>query len=75
MKAKSLTLIIIAVIFLVGCVGAFVPAFQMEGFTAFIKAITPCMITLYTSIGVSAVVDKVKEKKCEEDRSKYHGGD
>ena len=66
-KAKTLTLVIIAVVFVVGCIGAFVPTFQMEGFTAFVKAITPCMVTLYTSIGVSAVVDKVKEKKCVEE--------
>lgn len=63
-KAKNLTLIIITVAFIVGCVGAFLPSFNMEGFISFIKAGTPSIVTLFTSIGVSSVVDKVKENKC-----------
>ena len=58
--AKKITLIIFTLVFVVGCIGAFVPTFQMEGFIAFIKVFTPTFITLLTSIGVSRVTDKIK---------------
>lgn len=61
--AKKITLIIFTLVFVVGCIGAFVPTFQMEGFIAFIKVFTPTFITLLTSIGASAITDKIKAEK------------
>ena len=58
--AKKITLIIFTLVFVVGCIGAFVPTFQMEGFISFIKVFTPTFITLLTSIGASAITDKIK---------------
>ena len=61
--AKKITLIIFTLVFVVGCIGAFVPTFQMEGFIAFLKVFTPTFITLLTSIGASAITDKIKTEK------------
>ena len=61
--AKKITLIIFTLVFVVGCIGAFVPTFQMEGFIAFLKVFTPTFITLLTSIGASAITDKIKAEK------------
>lgn len=61
--AKKITLIIFTLVFVVGCIGAFVPTFQMEGFISFIKVFTPTFITLLTSIGASAITDKIKAEK------------
>ena len=58
--AKKITLIIFTLVFVVGCIGAFVPTFQMEGFIALLKVFTPTFITLLTSIGASAITDKIK---------------
>ena len=58
--ANKITLIIFTLVFVVGCIGAFVPTFQMEGFIAFLKVFTPTFITLLTSIGASAITDKIK---------------
>ena len=58
--AKKVTLIIFTLVFVVGCIGAFVPTFQMEGFIAFLKVFTSTFITLLTSIGASAITDKIK---------------
>lgn len=61
--AKKITLIIFTLVFVVGCIGAFVPTFQMEGFISFIKVFTPTFITLLTSIGASSITDKIKAEK------------
>ena len=61
--AKKITLIIFTLAFVVGCIGAFVPTFQMEGFIAFLKVFTPTFITLLTSIGASSITDKIKAEK------------
>ena len=67
--AKKITLIIFTLVFVVGCIGAFVPTFQMEGFISFIKVFTPTFITLLTSIGASAITDKIKTIPNDEDAS------
>ena len=67
--AKKITLIIFTLVFVVGCIGAFVPTFQMEGFIAFLKVFTPTFITLLTSIGASAITDKIKAIPNDEDAS------
>lgn len=67
--AKKITLIIFTLVFVVGCIGAFVPTFQMEGFIAFLKVFTPTFITLLTSIGASAITDKIKTIPNDEDAS------
>ena len=42
--AKKLTLIILAVAFIVGCVGAWFKVFDMEGFIAFLQGFAPLYI-------------------------------
>ena len=62
--AKKLTLIILAVALIVGCVGAWFKVFDMEGFIAFLKGFAPLYISLIASIGANSAVEKYKETKC-----------
>ena len=62
--AKKLTLIILAIAFIVGCVGAWFKVFDMEGFIAFLKGFAPLYISLIASIGANSAVEKYKETKC-----------
>lgn len=62
--AKKLTLIILALAFIIGCVGAFVQTFNMDGFIAFLKGFAPLYISLIASIGANSAVEKYKETKC-----------
>lgn len=61
--AKKLTLIILALAFIIGCVGAFVQTFNMDGFINFLKGFAPLYIALIASIGANSAVKKVQEKK------------
>lgn len=62
--AKKLTLIILSLAFIIGCVGAFVQTFNMDGFIAFLKGFAPLYISLIASIGANSAVEKYKETKC-----------
>ena len=73
--AKKITLIIFTLVFVVGCIGAFVPTFQMEGFIAFLKVFTPTFITLLTSIGASAITDKIKTDKIKAEKTIPNDGE
>lgn len=64
--AKKLTLIILAIAFAVGCIGAFVPTFNMDGYTRFLPAFAPIYISLIASIGANSAMEKYKEKQCVE---------
>lgn len=61
--AKHLTLALLVVAFIVGCVGAFIESFQIEGYTTFLKGFTPIYISLIASIGANSAVEKMQEKK------------
>ena len=61
--AKKLTLIILGVAFVVGCVGAWFSRFQMDGFIAFLKGFAPLYISLIASIGANSAVEKYKGKE------------
>ncbi len=61
--AKKLTLIILAVAFVVGSVGAWFARFQMDGFISFLKGFAPLYISLIASIGANSAVEKFKETK------------
>lgn len=61
--AKKLTLIILSLAFIIGCVGAFVQTFNMDGFINFLKGFAPLYIALIASIGANSAVKKVQEKK------------
>lgn len=65
--AKNLTLGILASAFVVGCVGAFIPTFLMEGYTVFLKGFAPIYISLIASIGANSAVEKLKGKTDDED--------
>ena len=59
--AKKLTLIILALAFIIGSVGAFVGTFNMDGYINFLKGFAPLYIALIASIGANSAVDKVKK--------------
>lgn len=61
--AKRLTLIMLSVAFVVGCVGAFVKNFQMEAFISFLKGFAPLYISLIASIGANSAFEKYNEGK------------
>lgn len=61
--AKSVTISILIVAFLVGCVGGFVQTFNMDGFISFLKGFAPLYISLIASIGANSAVEKIQEKK------------
>lgn len=61
--AKKLTLIILSLAFIIGCVGAFVQTFNFDGFINFLKGFAPLYIALIASIGANSAVKKVQEKK------------
>lgn len=59
--AKNMTLAILAIAFIVGCVGAFIPTFLMAGYSTFLKGFAPLYMTLITSIGANSAIEKFKE--------------
>ncbi len=61
--AKKLTLAILALAFLVGCVGAFVLKFNMDGYIKFLQGFSPLYISLIASIGANSAVEKYKGAK------------
>jgi len=61
--AKVITLIIMVTAFVVGCVGAFVPTFNMAGFSEFLRGFAPWYIALIGSIGANSAVEKFKGEK------------
>jgi ABC-type amino acid transport system permease subunit len=61
--AKNMTLVIMLSAFIVGCVGAFIATFNMEGYSNFLRGFAPWYIALIGSIGVNSAVDKVKGGK------------
>ncbi|MFZ7132239.1 MAG: hypothetical protein ACOWWR_07770 [Eubacteriales bacterium] len=63
--AKYMTLVMLGVAFCVGCVGAFFPSFQMEGFATFLKSFAPIYISLIASIGANSAIKKIQETKKE----------
>ncbi len=63
--AKHMTLAILGVAFSVGCVGAFVPTFSMEGYVAFLKGFSPFYGFMIASIGTNSAVEKIQDKKKE----------
>lgn len=61
--AKSITLGIIIVGFLVGVIGAFTPVFNMNGYVTFIKGFSTLYIPLIASIGVNSGITKITQSK------------
>lgn len=65
--AKYLTLAILAVAFIVGCVGAFLPSvFGMEDYKTFLNSFSPFYLGLIVSIGANSAVGKIQNKKADE---------
>ena len=61
--AKNLTLTILSLAFIIGCVGSFVPIFNMNGYIDFLKGFAPLYISLIVSIGGNSAVKKLQENK------------
>lgn len=62
-KAKSITLGIIIVGFLIGIIGSFIPIFNMAGYVSFIKGFSALYIPLIASIGINSGIDKYNKNK------------
>jgi hypothetical protein len=60
--AKKTTIALLVVMFIIGCVGAFVSTFKMEEYVSFLKAYAPLYISLIASIGVNSFKKKDKEQ-------------
>lgn len=63
--AKKLTLIILVLAFLVGSVGAWFKAFDIEAYGGFLKAFAPIYMALIASIGANSAIEKYKGVKDE----------
>ena len=61
--AKRITLVILVVAFLVGCIGSWFEVFDMDAFTKFLLTFSPFYLGLIASIGTNSVVEKIQEKK------------
>lgn len=58
--AKKLTLLMLLIGFIVGVVGMFLPSFNMERYTVFVKAFAFLYTPLIASIGINSSVAKIK---------------
>ena len=56
--AKKITLSILIIAFLVGCLGSWFKVFNMEGYTSFLLAFSPFYLGLIASIGVNSALEK-----------------
>jgi hypothetical protein len=61
--AKKITLGILIIAFLIGCIGSWFEAFDMDAFTKFLIHFSPFYLGLIASIGTNSVVEKVKGGK------------
>lgn len=63
--AKKITLVLLMVMFVLGCIGPFISVFAMADYVMFLKAYAPLFISLIASIGVNSYKEKDnKENKC-----------
>lgn len=56
--AKKLTLIILCLAFIIGSVGAWFQAFDLDAYGVFLKAFAPIYIALIASIGANSAIEK-----------------
>lgn len=61
--AKNATIAMMTAAFIVGCVGAFIPTFQMQHYTMFLQHFSPIYISLILSIGTNSAIEKITTKK------------
>lgn len=61
--AKKMTLIMLALAFLIGSVGAFIPTFNIDGYKNFLIGFAPLYISLIASIGANSAMEKYKSVK------------
>lgn len=66
--AKKLTLVILALAFIIGSIGAWFQAFDLEAYGVFLKAFAPIYIALIASIGANSAVEKYTTGKDEEEK-------
>lgn len=58
--AKYITLALLVIMFIIGCVGSFIDIFKMNEYVTFLKAYAPLFISLIASIGVNSYKNKDK---------------
>jgi len=56
--AKNTTIALLVIMFIIGCVGAFISTFKMEEYVSFLKAYAPLYVSLIASIGVNSLKKK-----------------
>ena len=61
--AKNLTLAILAIAFIMGLIGSWFEAFDMDGYVNFLEGFAPLYITLIASIGANSALEKYKRDK------------
>ena len=61
--AKKLTLGILVIAFLIGCIGSWFDGFNMDGFTKFLIHFSPFYLGLIASIGTNSAIEKVQGVK------------
>lgn len=61
--AKNATIAMMTAAFIVGCVGAFIPTFQMDHYGTFLQRFAPIYISLIFSIGTNSAIEKITTKK------------
>ncbi len=64
--AKNITLAILVLAFLIGGVGAFLPTFNFDGYTTFLKGFSLMFGGLVASIGINSGIEKVQDAKDKE---------
>lgn len=63
--AKYITLAILVVAFVIGCLGPWFKVFDMGKYDTFLSAYTPLYVTLITSIGAHKIVETIQNNKKE----------
>ena len=61
--AKWITLEILVVAFLVGCIGSWFEVFNLDSYKKFLLTFSPFYLGLVASIGTNSVVEKIQERK------------
>ena len=56
--AKKITLGILIIAFLMGCIGSWFKTFNMVSYTSFLLAFSPFYLGLIASIGVNSAIEK-----------------
>lgn len=60
--AKKITLAILIVAFLIGCIGSWFETFNMDAYTRFLTNFSPFYLGLVASIGTNSAIAKYRKE-------------